>query len=206
MYDCFIFDFDGVIVATEQIQIDSLHQAIKNITNISLTSLEDINLIASTITSKDKLIKLSNKGYFSLKMVDAIYEEKKRVADKRMLCMNPDDSLDKFEVFRYLKAKGKKLLIVTNANKQSTTKLLKHLNLFDFVDFLITNGDVNNPKPHSEPYIRAMLLAKCDYEKCIIFEDSDTGFKSATGTGVMVERIHNSKQVNLDYIKKFIKE
>ena len=206
MYDCFIFDFDGVIVATELIQIESLKKAIKNITKFDIKSLEDNNLIESTITSKGKLVKLSNKGYFPLGLVDSIYEEKKRIADQEMLNLDPANYKDKLEVFSYLKNKNKKLLIVTNANKHSTVSLLRHLSLYKFVDFIVTNEDVNNPKPHSEPYIRAMLWANCLYEKYIIFEDSETGFKSASGTGVIVERITNPHQVNLDYIKKFIKE
>jgi beta-phosphoglucomutase-like phosphatase (HAD superfamily) len=206
MYDCFIFDFDGVIVATELIQIESLKKAIKNITKIDIKSLEDNNLIESTVTSKSKLIKLSNKGYFSLGLVDSIYEEKKRIADQEMLNLDPANYTDKLGVFSYLKNKNKKLLIVTNANKNSTVSLLKHLNLYKFVDFIVTNEDVNNPKPHSEPYIRAMLWANCRYESYIIFEDSETGFKSASGTGVIVERVTSPSQINLEYIKKFIKE
>ena len=64
--------------------------------------------------------------------------------------------------------------------------ILKSLGLYNFLDLLISNEDVVNPKPHSEPYIKAISHFGGDLKNFIIFEDSETGLTSAYGTGCKV--------------------
>ena len=56
--------------------------------------------------------------------------------------------------------------------------ILKSIGLYNFLDLLITNEDVINPKPHREPYVKAISRFGGDLENFIIFEDSETGLTS----------------------------
>lgn len=79
---------------------------------------------------------------------------------------------------------------------------MKSLGLYNFLDLLISNEDVVNPKPHSEPYIKAISHFGGDLKNFIIFEDSETGLTSAYGTGCKVYKVENTNDINLSLIKQ----
>ena len=67
-------------------------------------------------------------------------------------------------------------------------------------DLLVTNEDVNNPEPHSEPYINAGGHFGGNIKDFIIFEDSETGLVSAT-TGCHVHKVMKVSDININLIK-----
>ena len=205
MYKAFLFDFDGVLVDTTDIQVRSIAEAIKNIIGLSIKHPSDWEIIYSTITTKAKLVKLSHKGYLPLKQIEEIYTEKKRLANEMMLQLDPQHYFDKRQMFDFLKTENKKIGVVTNANGDSTRMLLDHLDFMKYLDVLITNNDVVNSKPHPEPYIRAMLEIGCKLEECIIFEDSIVGLQAARATGAAVCEVRHVNDVNFGLVADILR-
>lgn len=207
MYKAFIFDFDGVLVDTTDIQVRSIVRALGR-NGFDVRHPSDLDIVYSTITTKAKLIKFCDKGYINMDRVEGIYEDKKKIANELMLQMNPQHYFDKREMFDYLKEEGKKIAVVTNANGESTRMLLEHLGFMKYLDVLITNSDVVNAKPHPEPYVRALMkLARigCDIEECIIFEDSAVGLEAARATGASVHEVKSWKNVNFGLISDLLR-
>ena len=205
MYKAFLFDFDGVLVDTTDIQVRSIAEAIKNIIGLSIKHPSDWEIIYSTNTTKAKLVKLSHKGYLPLKQIEEVYTEKKRLANEMMLKLDPQHYFDKRQMFDFLKAEDKKIGVVTNANGDSTRMLLKHLDFMKYLDVLITNNDVVNSKPHPEPYIRAMLEVGCKLEEYIIFEDSIVGLQAARATGAAVCEVRHVNDVNFGLVADILR-
>ena len=205
MYKAFLFDFDGVLVDTTDIQVRSIAEAIKNIIGLSIKHPSDWEIIYSTITTKAKLVKLSHKGYLPLKQIEEVYTEKKRLANEMMLKLDPQHYFDKRQMFDFLKTEDKKIGVVTNANGDSTRMLLKHLDFMKYLDVLITNNDVANSKPHPEPYIRAMLEIGCKLEEYIIFEDSIVGLQAARATGAAVCEVRHVNDVNFGLVADILR-
>ncbi|MEO7147569.1 MAG: HAD family phosphatase [Terrimesophilobacter sp.] len=58
----------------------------------------------------------------------------------------------------------------------------------DFTAFqaIVTGGDVENPKPHPEPYLRAAETLNVQITDCLAIEDSPPGLASATASGAAV--------------------
>ena len=54
------------------------------------------------------------------------------------------------------------------------------------VELIVSGGDVENPKPHPEPYLRAAQLLGIDITECVAIEDSLPGLASAVASGATV--------------------
>jgi HAD superfamily hydrolase (TIGR01509 family) len=202
MIKTFLFDFDGVLVDTMKIQTDSLVESIKNYCNFQKFSKHDMETINSAITTRKKIDYFCDKGLILKKDKEAIYQMKKKIADKKMLEIEPMNYTEKVAILKTLKKNDYSVGVVTNANKNSTVMLLEHLNMADFVDVLITNSDVREPKPAPEPYRMAMQKLQSSPHEVVIFEDSETGLQSALQTTSNVVKIESVECLDLEMINK----
>jgi len=190
MYKYYLFDLDGVLADTTMIQYESTREAILTIKNIDILKDDFWNSIfLSTITTYDKLYRLYESKLLSYEEIDIIYNEKKKIADSKFEMLQEDEH--KMKLFHSLKQNGCKIAVVTNGNKISSEIILKKIGLFNYIDVIISNNDVIHKKPHSEPYIRAMLHFGGKLEEYVIFEDSECGLTSAYGTGCKVNHVKN---------------
>ena len=199
LYNNYLFDLDGVLVDSVDIQYQSTIDAINKHIKIDITTEID-KILKSTITTKKKLDYLVEQNIISSAQLLDIYNEKKKIADNTFNTLEIND--EKVRLFSFLKKKDCKIAVVTNGNKNSAKIILKSLGLYNLLDLLISNEDVTNPKPHSEPYIRAISHFGGDLKNFIIFEDSETGLTSAYGTGSKVYKVENTNDINLSLIKQ----
>ena len=76
------------------------------------------------------------------------------------------------------------LACVSNCVRASVDALLTQVDLFRFMAVTISNEDVNNPKPASDPYLKACSLLGMDRNDCMAIEDNRNGFLSANKAGI----------------------
>jgi len=202
MINTYLFDFDGVLVDTMEIQTRSLADAIEKYYGFQNIFDKYEKLFKSAITTKRKIDVLIEDGVVNKAHKQKIYDLKVEIADDQMLSMSVDDYQDKLSMLKYIKDKQYKVAIVTNANRTSTISLAKHLGFLDYIDVVITNNDVENPKPAPDPYNKAVNLLGSNKNHCVIFEDSETGIKSALSSGCNVVRVLDISQVNTEAIKE----
>jgi beta-phosphoglucomutase-like phosphatase (HAD superfamily) len=201
-YKVILFDLDGVLVDTVDIQIISTLQALSEEIDEEINEREDIvSIIKKTITTSEKLNIIKNQLKLNIN-IDRVYNRKKIIANQLFNNFKIDD--DKIEMFKYLKNKKIKIGVITNSNRKSAELLLKKTGIFDMIDILISNSDTENKKPHAEPYIRGMLHFNKNIEEYLIIEDSDDGIQSAINSGCDYIRVSNSKEVSIELIKKHI--
>lgn len=60
------------------------------------------------------------------------------------------------EVIQELRARGIKLGVVTTKIRPSTLRVLNLFNLTSSMDYIVTVDDVEHPKPHAEPVLKAL--------------------------------------------------
>ena len=82
-----------------------------------------------------------------------------------------------------------KTALVTSASMSTVRTLLSVKEITHLFDTLVTGDDVRYHKPHPEPYILAAERLMVEPEECIVYEDSDVGFDSATAFGAHVIRV-----------------
>jgi HAD superfamily hydrolase (TIGR01509 family) len=56
---------------------------------------------------------------------------------------------------------------------------------FDAFDLLVTGDEVDEPKPHPEPYLTAAARLGVDIADCVAIEDSVPGLRSAASAGAI---------------------
>ena len=180
----FLFDLDGTLINSDCIYIEVWNEILKKY-NIEcnkeffesfIKGKSDISFLKFLIQniSENELLEIS-------KLKDKLFIEK--IENQNILF---DGVLPFFEKIKnYKKAIGNGngigngIGIVTSCNKQSANFILNKYNLTQYIDILICSEDVNNHKPHPEPYLKAMQLMNVNPSNCIIFEDSHTGYLSA---------------------------
>jgi len=87
-------------------------------------------------------------------------------------------------IFSEAKKHGIKTALVTASNRVLADALLINNSYQNYFDVVITSDDVNETKPHPEPYLTAAKHFGLDVLDCLAFEDSNTGITSSLGAGI----------------------
>lgn len=91
-----------------------------------------------------------------------------------------------------LKATGMKLGVATTSPYKNRVMVLEALGLNDFFEVIIGGEDTKQGKPHPEIYLTVAGKLGVNPEKCLAFEDTPSGIKSAKGAGMTVVAVLTS--------------
>ncbi len=89
------------------------------------------------------------------------------------------------ELLQSIKAAGVPTALVT----MSIGRMARHVAAslgFDGFDVVVPGDEVEHPKPHPAPYLRAAELLGVDIRDCVALEDSEPGAASAVAAGARV--------------------
>ena len=174
----FIFDLDGTLVDTDDIYI-KVWNCIMGKYNLSV----DENFFKFFIQGKNDILFL--KTIFPSikeKELNEISSFKDELFIEYLENYEKDIMIDGAKKF-IQQNRNRRMGIVTSCNKRSAEFILKKTNLQDYMQFLIASEDCNKHKPDKEPYQRAINILQCSNNNCTIFEDSNSGYKSAKSLG-----------------------
>jgi HAD superfamily hydrolase (TIGR01509 family) len=79
--------------------------------------------------------------------------------------------------------------IVTSSTRAQVDHKLGLTGLGVHFAHVVSVDDVSAPKPAPEPYLLAAALLKVDPARCLVFEDSETGARSAHAAGMTVVQV-----------------
>lgn len=86
------------------------------------------------------------------------------------------------ELLMDLKRHGIKTALVTMSMRRMALTVAEAID-FQAFDVVVAGDDVKFGKPDPEPYLKAAELLGVDIRNCIVFEDSNTGLRSAEAAG-----------------------
>ncbi len=93
-----------------------------------------------------------------------------------------------------------KVGVVTNSIRQTTEFMLTYAGLLESLDVLVTNQDVDEPKPNPECYLIAMEKLGVLPSETVIVEDSPYGIAAAKASGATVVTVTSVDEVTLDLL------
>lgn len=83
-----------------------------------------------------------------------------------------------------LASRHAKLGIVTTKTSKYSIELLEYMGIMDYFDVLIGREDVQNPKPHPEPILKALSKLQTDTTKCWMIGDTSMDMIAANAANI----------------------
>lgn len=209
-FQLFLFDFDGLLVNTEELQFAAYVEMLKR-RGISLGwSFEEYCLVAH----KDAL-GLRDRIYVSFPELKAqepewdVLRDEKNGIYQEMLKMTQVQLMPGVEtVLRALEKENRKRCVVTHSKEEQIRAIRKSLPVLDSIPVWITREHYKNPKPDPECYLKAIEMLAAPGDKVIGFEDSLRGWTALKGAGaeaVLIAPSRPNQIKNINYFKSFHK-
>lgn len=83
-----------------------------------------------------------------------------------------------------LRQRGIPLAVATSSRTPHAVRHLGQAGLLDLFDTIVTRDDVENPKPHPEPYLLAASRLAVTPGRALAVEDSHSGVRAAHAAGM----------------------
>ncbi len=177
-----VFDMDGLMFDTENLTYKLQHEILIRDFGIEYTlgeykqtiglRTEDLKSFFKNLCGEDFDIDAFRQ---SCREAYTAYTDKNGVPVK--------DGL--FELLDFLKEKEIKISLSTSTTKASAQRTLKISGTLGYFDTLICADDVENGKPHPEPFAKAAASLGLKPGECMALEDSANGIKSAYAAGLI---------------------
>jgi HAD superfamily hydrolase (TIGR01509 family) len=202
MIKLIIFDLDGVLVDARELHYKALNKALSSVDEKYVIHRDEHLSTYDGLTTTKKLKMLTKNKGLPENLHNTIYEMKQDMTMKIIDGFSIDERIQ--SILRTLQSDGYTIACATNSIRKTAKLQLIRKGFFEYIDFLYSNQDVNNPKPNSEIYLRCMIKAEVNPNETVIVEDSHIGRKGALDSGGYLCGVEDCDDVYYDKIKKTI--
>jgi beta-phosphoglucomutase-like phosphatase (HAD superfamily) len=95
---------------------------------------------------------------------------------------------------------GYPIAVASNSMRNTVEVMMQKSNLEQYMNFMLSNEDVENAKPSPDIYIKAINKLLVLPEEVLIVEDNDNGIKAAIASGAHLMKVEGANEVTLDSI------
>jgi beta-phosphoglucomutase len=198
-----LFDMDGVLIDATEWHYEALNEALE-IFGYTISRDEHLNRF-NGMTTRNKLEILTEEKHLPEGLHNVISDIKQdrtlRIA-ARACFPNPSHLI----LLSFLKERAIQVGVVTNSIRLTSEFMLEYAGLKKYLDILITNEDVEKPKPAPDGYLLAMERLKSFPEQTVIIEDGDHGVAAGKSAGARVIRVSDPSAVSLELMFKIMEE
>ncbi|GET23329.1 HAD superfamily hydrolase (TIGR01509 family)/beta-phosphoglucomutase family hydrolase [Prolixibacter denitrificans] len=191
-----IFDMDGVIIDSNPLHIKAWRSVFEK-ENVFISDDDFSNIVSGT--TGDTAIRTLLKRELTQDEVNN-FNEAVDAEFRRMLTemnVGPVKGLRNF--LERMRSAGHRIVVATSAPTKNVDMVMNKLQLREYFEFIIDRTRVTHGKPHPEIYLKTLeQIAIPDY-RCVVFEDSLAGVKSAVGAGLRVIGVttsHSAEELN----------
>lgn len=203
MIKAVIFDMDGVLVDADKWHFNALNVALQH-SEVEPISWQEHLTVYKGIPTREKLKILSERKGLPTDLWSRIARSKQDVTNQIIESFCEPD-LEKVEMMRLL-GRRYPIVVCSNAVRASVDEMLGKAGLAQFIDFSLSNEDVEQSKPHPEIYVKAFELLGLAPDECAIVEDSDVGKAAAIASGGVLCSVNDPADVNYYRVLRTIHE
>jgi beta-phosphoglucomutase len=197
-----IFDMDGVLIDAKDWHYEALNTALRLFG--SEISRYDHLVTFDGLPTRDKLEMLTIEKDFPRGLHKFVNVMKQQYTMEIVYSKCKPTFHHQFALSS-LKAHNYKLAVCSNSIKNSIQIMMEKSGLLEYLDFFISNEDVNKGKPDPEMYNLAIAKLGLTPQECLIVEDNENGLKAAYASGANVLKVDTVEDVNFENIINKIK-
>ena len=180
-FDAIMFDLDGTLVDTMPLHYEAYAEVMKA-RGLYLSQADYLALVGPPAGEVIGLFVAASGGDRTAVDVTALHGEKK-IAFERILARRQPTRLPAAAILDA--ARGNvRCALVSSGNRRGVTAILAALGWSDRFEAIVTGDDVENGKPHPEPYRRAAEMLGVPPARCVALEDTPAGIASARDAGM----------------------
>ncbi|MGL4722300.1 MAG: HAD family hydrolase [Desulfovibrionaceae bacterium] len=196
-----IFDMDGVLIDAKEWHYEALNKAL-SLFGYEITRFEHISTYDG-LSTRTKLSMLTQEKGLPSSLHEFINEMKQQYTVPIILSLcrprfNHEYALSKLQL------EGFKLAVASNSIRHTVELMMQYAQLTKYFEFMMSNQDVQKPKPDPEIYTKAIQQLGLLPSECLIVEDNKNGIKAATQAGAHVFVVRSVEDVTYSNIKEYI--
>ena len=199
-----IFDLDGVIIDSRELHFDALNEALRKVGEQYVITKEEHLSVYDGLNTTRKLQMLSESKGLPTDKFNQIWKDKQK-ATFELLPNAPKNPSIRF-IIEQLKLRDWKIAVASNSIRETIRLALYHANILPYVDYIVSNEDVFNPKPFPEMYWKCMSALKALPKDTIIVEDSHIGREGALNSGAHLYPVKDAYELNGNRFMEMINE
>lgn len=171
-----LFDLDGTLIDSTEAILDSFHNSYKVHERVAPDDESIKSLIGHPLDVMYRELGIEETMVWPF--VDTYKEYYRNIStQKTVLLKGAREAI-------LAASKIAKLGIVTTKTGKYSRILMEHFELMQYFEVLIGREDVENPKPHEEPILKAMALLNASAGTCWMIGDTRMDLESAKNAGV----------------------
>jgi len=189
-----VFDMDGVLIDARDWHYEALNRAL-GLFGYAISRMDHLTTFDGLPTRK-KLEMLSlDRGL--PRGLHAFLHDLKQQYTTELLHLRCRPTFAHEYALSKLKGMGYKLAVASNSVRATVELMMEKSNLRQYLDLLVSNEDVTNPKPDPEMYQAAAAKLGLRPAECLVVEDHPHGVKAAEAAGCPVLAVGGVEDVHL---------
>lgn len=182
-YQLFLFDFDGLLVNTEQVHFEAYKQMCLRRGFVLDWDYSKFCFAAhfESMGLRDQIYAQFPRLYEIEPLWEVLYAEKKQIY-LELLKKNVQLMPGVEEILLFLKEADLKSCVVTNSPSEQIEVIRRQNPLLNVIRNWMTREQYHLPKPHPESYLKAIEMYAKKEDRIIGFEDSPKGLQALLGT------------------------
>ncbi len=198
-----LFDMDGVLIDAREWHYEALNEVLR-IFGYEITRAMHEDRFDGLSTSKK--LEMLTKEVGLPRHIHGMINRVKQDRTLRIAASNCFPNIAHQVLISKLKKKGFKVGVVTNSIRQTTEFMLTYAGLFELLDVVVTNQDIDRPKPNPDGYQFAMQKLDVLPSETIVVEDSPYGIAAGKASGAKVVQVDSVTDVSIDLFYDLIPE
>jgi beta-phosphoglucomutase len=186
-----IWDMDGVLIDSEP---HHMQATIDTFSEFGVDLTPEVNQKFTGVKLTSQIAKLGKHFEIEEKVEEILKTHRKTLIKyaKEVFPLMPGA----LKVLEKLSPKYK-MALATSSEREVAELVFHRFELMPYFQELIVGEDVEKSKPDPEPFLKAAKALGVKNDECVVIEDSQNGFKSAKGAGMIL--IAKKGEHNMDF-------